>query len=438
MEAFKELLKDKAVPSNASWEQALKLISNDSRYVNLKHLSEKKQVFNAYKLQKQKEDKEEERRRLKQSKEDLEKYLLSCEHMSSTIKYNRAEKLFAHLSVWISVPEKDRKDLYEDILVELEKKEKEDAKNLKKRNIKALKDILESMAKVTYKTRWSEAQKLLFKDPNFTRDMELQNMDKEDALIVFEEHIRALEKEHAEDMEKRKRWMKRQERKNRDAYLCLLDELHQQGKLTPMSLWVELYSAISADERFEATLDQQGSNALDLFKLYVDDLKARYHDDKKIIKEIIKEKNFKVDASTTFEQFNEFLSSEKRASGLDPNNVKLTFNSMLEKAESKEKEKLKEEQRKQKKIEQNFKSLLKKFDVDESSKFEEVKEKISSDEAYELIKDDSERERLFNEYIVQIKETCLHHVKKKKEKKRNNKRSRSRSSSPNNDSKMDY
>ena len=111
---------------------------------------------------------------------------------------------------------------------------------------------------------------------------------------------------------------------------------------------------------------------------------------------------------------------------------------MLEKAESKEKEKLKEEQRKQKKIEQNFKSLLTKFDVDESSKFEEVKEKISSDEAYELIKDDSERERLFNEYIVQIKETCLHHVKKKKEKKRKNKRSRSRSSSPNNDSKMDY
>lgn len=114
------------------------------------------------------------------------------------------------------------------------------------------------MSKVTYKTRWSEAQKLLFKDPYFTQDMDLQNMDKEDALIVFEEHIRSLEKEHIDDMEKKKRWQRRQERKNRDAFLCFLDELHETGKLTPMSLWVDLYSSISADERFNAMLMQQG------------------------------------------------------------------------------------------------------------------------------------------------------------------------------------
>ena len=66
---------------------ALKLISNDSRYESVKHLNEKKQVFNAYKVQRQKEEKEEERKRLKKSKEDLEKFLQTCEHMNSTIKY---------------------------------------------------------------------------------------------------------------------------------------------------------------------------------------------------------------------------------------------------------------------------------------------------------------------------------------------------------------
>ena len=156
------------------------------------------------------------------------------------------------------MPERDRKELYEDVLFELEKKEKEETKNLRRRNIKVLKDILESMPKVTYKTRWSEAQKLLFKDPHFTQDTELQNMDKEDALIVFEDHIKTLEKEHSEDMDKRKRWQRRQERKNRDFFLCLLDELREQGKLNSMSLWVELYSVISADERFNAMLYQAG------------------------------------------------------------------------------------------------------------------------------------------------------------------------------------
>lgn len=56
LEAFKDLLRDKDVPGNASWEQALKLIINDPRYGTLKKLNEKKQAFNAYKTQRLKED----------------------------------------------------------------------------------------------------------------------------------------------------------------------------------------------------------------------------------------------------------------------------------------------------------------------------------------------------------------------------------------------
>lgn len=434
MEAFKELLREKQVSSKATWEQALKLISSDARYQSLKHLAEKKQAFNAYKIQKLKEEKEEERKKLKIYKEELENFLQTCEYMNSSIKYNKAEKMFSHLSVWLSVPEKDRKNLYEDCLFFLEKKEKEDAKNLRKRNIKVLKDILESMTKVTYKTRWSEAQKLLFKDQYFTQDMELQNMDKEDALIVFEEHIRSLEKDHLEDMEKKKRWQRRNERKNRDAYLCLLDELHDKGKLNSMSLWVDMYSIISSDERFDVMLYQSGSTGLDLFKLYVDDLKARFHEDKKIIKEIVKEKQFEVSANTSFDEYFEVIRDDKRVALLNSFNVKLIFNGFLEKAELKEKERLKEENRKLKKVEQNFKSLLKKLEIDETTKFDEVKEKICNEEAYLNISNDEERERIFNDLISQMQETCLHHIKKKKEKRKKTKRSRSVSSPPEADS----
>lgn len=44
-------------------------------------------------------------------------------------------------------------------------------------------------------------------------------MDKEDALIVFEEHIRELEREEAEEKEREKRRVKRQHRKNRDNFI---------------------------------------------------------------------------------------------------------------------------------------------------------------------------------------------------------------------------
>lgn len=79
-------------------------------------------------------------------------------------------------------------------------------------------------------------------------------MDKEDALIVFEEHIRVLEKEETDQKEREKKRLKRQCRKNRDQFLALLDVLHEEGKLTSMSLWVELYPIISADIRFSAML----------------------------------------------------------------------------------------------------------------------------------------------------------------------------------------
>ncbi len=113
---------------------------------------------------------------------------------------------------------------------------------------------------------------------------------------------------------------------------------------------------------------------------------------------------------------------------LDAGNLKLTFNNLLEKAEVKERERVKEEQRKQKKLESNFKSLIKKLDCDENSKYADFKEKFEKDEAFKLLGSEADAERVFNEYINELQETCLHHVKRKKEKKRK-KHSRTKSHS---------
>ncbi len=171
---------------------------------------------------------------------------------------------------------------------------------------------------------------------------------------------------------------------------------------------------------------------MDLFKFYVDELKARYHEDKKNIKEILKENKFDVEITTTLEEFSELLSKDKRTALADPANIKLTYNGLYEKAELKEKERQREEMKKVKKFEQNFRSLLKKLDiVDASATYETVKEKLIGEEAFENIESEQDRERLFNEHISSLQETCLHHIKKKKEKKRKSNR-KSRSPSPSN------
>jgi len=60
-----------------------------------------------------------------------------------------------------------------------------------------------------------QAQQMLLDNPAFADDDELLAMDKEDALIVFEDHIRELEKEEEQEKEKERKTLKRQQRKNR-------------------------------------------------------------------------------------------------------------------------------------------------------------------------------------------------------------------------------
>ncbi len=354
MEALKALLRERNVPSTANWETALKMINKDPRWEYLCKLSEKKQVFNAYKIQRQKDEKEEQRLRAKKNKEDLEEFLMNNDRITSTLKYFRCEEMFGNESVWKSVPEADRRELFSDTMVNLAKKEKEAAKSLRKRNTKRLTDILDRMTNIKYNTTWEKAQEMLLENPSFADDDELLAMDKEDALIVFEDHIRELEKEEEAEREKERKRKKRIERKNRDAFIEHLDELHEAGKLTSMSLWVELFPSISADIRFNAMLGQAGSTPLDLFKFYVEELKSRYSQEKKIIKEILKEKQFEVLSTTKFDEFAALVCEDDRSANLDAGNVKLTFNAFLEKAESKEKERQKEESRKQRKLESNF------------------------------------------------------------------------------------
>ncbi|VVC89920.1 unnamed protein product, partial [Leptidea sinapis] len=431
IEAFKELLRERNVPSNATWEQCVKIISKDPRFATFKKLNEKKQAFNAYKTQKLKDEREEQRLKTKKNRENLEEFLLSCERVTSLTKYYRCEDMFGNLEIWRCVPESDRRDIYEDCIFSIAKREKEEAKALKKRNMKMLAQVLENMSEITYSSTWSEAQVLLLENSAFKNDVSLLGMDKEDALIVFEQHIRNLEAEYAQEKEQVKKRNKRQQRKNRDNFLALLDGLHEEGKLTSMSLWVELYPVISADMRFSAMLGQNGSTPLDLFKFYVENLKARFHDEKKVIKEILKDKQFEVKVDTSFEEFATVVCEDSKSASLDAGNVKLTYNSLLEKAEARNKEKQKEESKVQKKLESSFKWALSSANINHQLSWSEVKGKLDlSAPEFVAIPREDDRIRIYKDFQVEQEESCMHyHHPKPKKAKRAKKKKRSHSSS---------
>jgi pre-mRNA-processing factor 40 len=75
--------------------------------------------------------------------------------------------------VWKNVIEADRRDIYEDVVFSLAKREKEEAKTMKKRNMKQLAEILDAMTNIGHRTTWQEAQQMLLDNHAFADDANL-------------------------------------------------------------------------------------------------------------------------------------------------------------------------------------------------------------------------------------------------------------------------
>ncbi|KIH63827.1 FF domain protein [Ancylostoma duodenale] len=367
-ERFRDLLRDKynegKITSTCNWEHAVKHIQSDPRFRILTKVSEKKQLFNAWKVQRQKEERDEKRLAIKKAKEDLEKWLQDHPKMKPGLKYMRAREIFNKEPVWQAVHEDDRQDIFREALAYVTKRDADLNRETRKRNIKALAEILESMDQITYKTTWAQAQRLLIENPQFADDTTLQSMDKEDALIVFEEHIRQAEKEHAEIKEAEERRIKRQERKVREDFQKFLQELHKKG-----------------------------STPLDLFKFYVEELKEQYGQDRRVIKDI--------------------LNDQKK----------------VVQAESKEREAEREEARKKRRQESEFRHLLRAQQpvVDANTEWSAVRGKIEKEKAFLVIESEELRMKYFEDYKRSLSEACTHHhsisKKKKKDKKKKGRKS---------------
>lgn len=418
-ELLRSLLREKNVSSSSSWEYAIKLMETDSRFESVRSLPNRKFIFNEYKQQKFREEKEEQRLKAKKAKEELEHFLNNEPRIVSSMRYRQACDDFAELEVWRAVPDEERRDIFTDVLTEVKKREEEKAKEIRNKNKEVFRYILDSIPEITAQTTWSKAQQYLLKNEIYAKDTNLLAMDKLDALEVFIDYIQQLEEEEKEERKREKRSKAKQERENRLAFIRYLDELHAAGNLTSISKWQNLYQVISADQRYIALLSQplSGSTALDLFKFYVEDLKARYEDEKQIINDILKDRNFNITMDTTYVEFATFVSEDERSADLDGGNLKMIFERLHQKEREKERLRLRQIMKEKRKLEHGLYNVLAKhLDVDseDTLEWQSVRPLICEEPAFKAIEKEEDRIEIFRSYLDSINDTCLHHHKKPK------------------------
>ncbi|XP_033137854.1 pre-mRNA-processing protein 40A isoform X3 [Brassica rapa] len=441
--AFKSLLESVNVQSDWTWEQTTKEIVHDKRYGALRTLGERKQAFNEYLGQRKKVEAEERRWRQKKAREEFVKMLEECEELSSSMKWrfgfqlmkeslvlvfivcdvcanrnffltSKALSLFENDERFKAVDRpRDREDLFDNYIVELERKEREKAVAEHRQKMAEYRKFLETCDYIKASTQWRKIQDRLEDDERCSC------LEKIDRLIGFEDYINDLEKEEEELKRVEKEHVRRAERKNRDAFRTLLEEHVAAGILTAKTYWLEYCIEVRDLPQYQAVASNlSGSTPKDLFEDITEELDKQYHEDKSRVKDAMKSRKVSMVSSWMFEDFKSALSEDLSSQPVSDINLKLIYNDLVERMKEKEEK----EARKFQRLAEEFTNLLRTFkEINAASNWEDVKQLVEESQEYRSIGDDNVSRGLFEEYITSLQEKA-----KEKERKRDEEKFQSR------------
>ncbi|XVE70224.1 hypothetical protein DITRI_Ditri10aG0055700 [Diplodiscus trichospermus] len=408
--AFKSLLESANVQSDWTWEQTMREIINDKRYGALKTLGERKQAFNEYLGQRKKLEAEERRLRQKKAREEFTKMLEESTELMSSMRWSKAQSLFENDERFKAVERaRDREDLFENYIVELERKEREKAAEEKRRNIAEYRKFLESCDFIKANSQWRKVQDRLEDDERCSC------LEKIDRLLVFQDYIHDLEKEEEEKKKIQKEQLRRAERKNRDAFRKLMEEHIADGILTAKTYWRDYCLKVKDLPQYLAVASNtSGSTPKDLFEDVTEELEKQYHEDKTRIKDAMKSGKITMVSTWTIEDFKAAISEDIGSSPISDINFKLVYEELLERAKEKDEKEAKKRQR----LADDFTKLLHTYkEITASSNWEDSRPLFEESQEYRSISEESFRREIFEEYIAHLQEKSKEKERKREEEK---------------------
>ncbi|OMO70844.1 hypothetical protein COLO4_28464 [Corchorus olitorius] len=409
--AFKSLLESANVQSDWTWEQTMREIISDKRYGALKTLGERKQAFNEYLGQRKKLEAEERRMRQKKAREEFTKMLEESKELTSSMRWSKAQSLFENDERFKAVERvRDREDLFENYIVELERKEREIAVEEKRRNIAEYKKFLESCDFIKANTQWRKVQDRLEDDERCSR------LEKIDRLLTFQDYIKDLEEKEEEKKKMQKEQLRRAERKNRDAFCKLMEEHVADGTLTAKTYWRDYCLKVKDLPQYLAVASNtSGSTPKELFDDVAEELQNQYYEDKNRIKDAMKSRKITMVSTWAVEDFKAAIWEDVSSLPMSDINLKLVYEELLERAKEKEEKEAKKRQR----LADDFTKLLHTYkEVTASSTWEDSRPLFEESQEYRSIAEESYRREIFEEYITHLQEKAKEKERKREEEKR--------------------
>lgn len=392
--AFKNLLETANIASDWIWDQAIRVIIKDRRYTALRTLAERKQAFSEFIAQKKKQEAEERRHKQKKAREDFKKMLEDSTDLTSSTKWREAILIFEDDDRFKAVERpKEREDLFNDHITELEKKERSKALEEHKKNRKEYIEFLKSCDFITASSQWRRVQDRLETNESCSR------LEKLDRLEIFQEYIRELEKEEEEQRKLRMEDLRKTERKNRDEFRKLMEGHSALGMLTSKTIWRDYLIKVK-DLPAYAALSSNGSGATpkELFEDVIEELEKQYSDDRDKIKEVVKMRKVSVLSTWTLEDFKNAIAEDISSPAVSDVNLKIVFDELLERVREREE---KEAKRRKRLAEDFYISLTASKEITWCSRWEDFLPLFEVESWYTA--EESFFKEIFDKYISELK-----------------------------------
>uniref|UniRef100_A0A914Z6U9 Transcription elongation regulator 1 n=1 Tax=Panagrolaimus superbus TaxID=310955 RepID=A0A914Z6U9_9BILA len=196
---FREMLVDRSVSANSTFQKELSKIVFDSRYLLLS-ADERKKAFEEYAKERAEIERAEKKEKAKVAKEKYMELLKEAKDLHGKSNFQKFVNLYGKDERFKAVEKnRDREDYFNDWITELYAKEKEEKIKLRDESKAAFRELLESRDDIRRNSKWSHVKKRIDEDPRYKG----KGLDSELREQLFREFVSDLPKNEESDEEGR-------------------------------------------------------------------------------------------------------------------------------------------------------------------------------------------------------------------------------------------
>lgn len=425
--AFRGLLHDKRISSTQKFKEVQELCGQDARWLALPNVGERKQALAEYQTKKIKDEKEEQKLKLKKARDSFLQMLAENTEIDANTRWRTAQTLLMNDQRYKMLEsERDKEDLFEEFVKELSRKEREDSEKARRAATDLFNTFLSELVaekKVNRKTSWADARPLLVVSGSAHSALSDGEMRR-----YYNDFIDGLDRAYREEQKKQRdqerEAIESRERAFKNYILSLTKSV--EGEIRPLvhgksrfsevsdsfkgsSFYIELEEAYNK-EISDDSAPRRKKTIEDFFDNMLVDVERAYKQDYKVIKEELREVKFKFSPLSTYEDIifalHHAADSPRSSSSLKDILEKRPYNIRQYFCETKAAKLAEEEEEKREaaKREARFIELLEDYYYRSDHvgiTWEEAKDDLYKRSAYADL-DRETRKRLFDKYMADL------------------------------------